>query len=246
MALTATTRTFRDAVRKLSPSWLQNNNGWKLMYALALHLDVVVDMVTFGVWLRFPNRYSPDSLGVIGRDRRIRRGPSETDEAYGNRLCFWLDDHRRRGNPYALLAQNHAYWEPTEFQMDMVYRSGRRFIQSEDGTEITVSDVDWSNFDSIPAKWARWFLFFYWPTTVHDDGMWGSGGLWGLDNGVWGSDLTVQQVADIRAVPRDWNAQHALGEVILLNAGKDLWGYPAGTWGDSGVWGSVVRLGVGT
>jgi hypothetical protein len=65
-----------------------------------------------------------------------------------------------------------------------------------------------------------------------DPGDWGPG----ADNGVWDSTLTIQDVADLRAVPREWNAAHADGTVVLLPEGAELWDSPPGLWSDPGVW----------
>lgn len=230
MALT----TFRDALREISPSWLKRGRAEKFLYAFGVHIDLLGDSLVAGVKSRFPGLYSDDSLPVIGKERRIRRGRNETNEVYATRLLRWLDDHRVRGGHVALLAQLYAHFAPSNFQIDLVYYSGRAFSMDTDG-EVTWTDIDWSP-DPETARWARWWLFYDWPTSVGDDGLWGDAGTFG-DGGVWGSDLTETEVTDLRMVPKEWNAAHALGKVVLLPDGAELWGFPAGTWGDAGVWG---------
>jgi hypothetical protein len=193
--------------------------------------------------MRFPGYYSVESLPVIGRERRIRRGRIETHEVYATRLRRWLDDHRRRGGPYALLAQLHAHFAPDNFPIALVYRNGRRFAMKADGT-VTRDVIAWEP-DHEPAKWARWWLIYQWPEELLDDGHWGDPGTWG-DGGVWGSSLSPQQVTDLRLVPKEWNAAHCFGRLILVEGGE-LWGFPSGTWGDPGTWGggSSVQLAIG-
>jgi len=209
-----------------------------------VQLDAIIDATVEGVELRFPGVQGVESLPYLGRDRRIRRGRLETDEVYGARLRRWLDDHATRGGPFALLAQLAAHFAPANFQIDLVYMSGRRFSQAVDGT-ITRSDITWAP-DPDAAKWARWWLFYDWPTPIPSDGLWGDAGIYG-DAGVWGSGLTQDEVTDLRLVPKEWNAAHAFGTVVLLPDGAELWGFPVGTWGDPGTWGDAdpVVLAVG-
>jgi hypothetical protein len=227
---------FRDAVRSVAPWWLarvESTTG-KMLWAFGLMLDGLVEAQVAAIKVRFPGLYSFESLPLLGRERRIRRGPNESDEVYATRLPRWLDDHRLRGGPYALLEQVRAYWAPDAFKVDLVYRSGRRF-QMDPGTTIVRDDIEW-DYDEKPEKWARWSLFYFWSDElVSDDGTWDDPGTWD-DGGVWDSNLTVEQAEDIRAVPSEWNNAHCFGEVVLLSGDRELWDYPAGTWDDPGVW----------
>lgn len=236
--------TFRDTVKQICPRWLRNGWAEKLMYAIAIQLDALMDALVFGIMARFPGAYTPESLPLLSRERRILRGRNETDAVHANRLKFWLDDHPLRGGPYGMLGQLKAHFAADPFPIQLVYYSGRRFSMDVDGV-VTRDDIVWSP-DANTAKWARWWLFYEWPTPIGDDGLWGDAGTYG-DGGVWGSDLTVAEVTDLRAVPREWNAAHAIGRLVLIPAGAELWGNPEGLWGDAGVWGGAapVQLGIG-
>jgi hypothetical protein len=225
--------TFRDSLRKLSPRWLQGRNGERLLYAMGVQMDAFGDGCVEAVRLRYPVDANPEPLPYLGRDRRMSRGRSETDATYAARLRGWLDAHRFRGGPYAMLAQIHAYYSPNAFPVQLVYRSGRRYSMDSAGV-VTVDDVPF-NIDAMPAKWARFWLFYEWPASVGNDGEWGDVGTWD-DGGTWDTTLTVQDVADIRLVPREWTAAHAQGQVVLTSDGAELWDYPEGTWSDPGVW----------
>jgi hypothetical protein len=206
--------TFRDTIKKVSPTWLKTGVAETLLYAIAVTLDALGDGVAAGVKLRFPGMYSAESLPVIGRERRIRRGRFEPDSTYANRLIRWLDDHRRRGGPYALLAQLHAQYAPANFSIELRYASGRSFVMNLDGS-VMRGDVVWTP-PGDPARWARWWLFYQWPTAIDGDGVWGDPGTWG-DGGVWGSNLTPVEIRDLRLVPREWNAAHAIGRLVLIS-----------------------------
>lgn len=237
----AAVQTFRDSLRAKSPPWLQRGNAEKILYAIAIQLDALGDAVVAGVKARFPGLYTAESLPLIGRDRRIRRGRDETNETYATRLLRWLDDHPRRGGPYAMLAQLFAHYATAPFRIDLVYRSGRRFIMDTDGN-VTRSDTG----DADNEDWPQWTLYYFtaFGATVPK---WGdSGRKWG-DGKVWGSTLTPEQVTDLRLVPREWNAAHPIGIIVLLGDSGQLWGYPQNTWGAPGLkWGGkAIRLKVG-
>jgi len=211
--------TYRDEIRRRSPPWLQRGTAEAFLYVLGLHVDIFGDALVAGIKHRFPGLYSFESLGLLGRERRISRGRTEPDASYAVRLCRWFTDHRLRGGPYALLAQLHAHFAPANFPIELVYYSGRRFSMAPDGT-VTRDDVIWSP-DANAAKWARWWLFYHtdqWSTTPSD-----------------------AEIEDIRLVPRQWNAAHPLGWVVLMHAGVELWNWPLGhTWNESGTWNTTV------
>ncbi len=235
--------TYRDAIRRVMPRWLQGGVAEKIGYSIGVHLDGFVDMLAASVKLRFPNLYSGETLDMLGRDRRIRRGPSDTDATYASRLIPWLDDHRTRGAGQTLLRQIHRYFAPNNFEVDLVYRSGRRYHMTAAGV-ITCEDSDclWEA-DDLPEKYARWALYYQWPVAYSTDGKWGDAGAWG-DGGVWAVNVPADVVEDLRAIPTEWNNGHSLGAVVLVNGTDLLWGQPAGAlWANDGsVWDSKPRV----
>lgn len=252
--------TFRDTIRKVSPRWLQRGLAEKILYAIGVHWDLLVDMAADGVKRRFPGEAGNfDSLPIIGRERRIRRGPNEPDATYASRLPRWLDDHRTRGGPYAMLAQLHAFYAATPFAIELVYQHGTRFSLATNGT-VARDAITWLP-DGIPSvwddpgfwdddgvwdadsvRWAYWWLFYHWPTAVADDGTWDTVGFWN-DGGTWDSTLTPDQVTELRVVPADWNAAHTRGTIVLLSPGAELWDYPTGTWDEpGGTWDSGLAV----
>jgi hypothetical protein len=205
-------RTFRDAIRELSPPWLRGPVLGKTMYALGALFDEMQANLVAGVKLRFPGLYTYESLPLLGRERRIRRGRLETEAVYASRMLPWLDHHRLRGGPYALLEQLHAHFAPANFAIVLRYTSSRRFSMDVAGT-VTRDDSAWSPPHGT-TRWARWWLFYDWPEPLDTDGLWGDPGTW-TDGGVWGSNLSPTEVRDLRMVPREWNAQHAVGFLVL-------------------------------
>jgi len=206
-------RTFRDAIRNISPPWLQVGTAQAILYAIGAQLDALGDALRAGVKVRFPGYYSTESLPLIGRERRIRRGRFETEATYATRLIPWLDHHRRRGGPYAMLAQLHAYYAPNNFGIELRYASGRNYTMEPSDGSIVRDDITWTP-PGDAAQWARWWLYYQWPDPIGDDGIWSDPGTWD-DGGVWDSDLAPSDVRDIRLIPREWNAAHAIGRIVL-------------------------------
>lgn len=247
--------TARDTIRRIMPRWLQRGRAEALTYAIAVHLDLLIDMASDAVKRRFPGYNGDyDSLALIGQERRIRRGPNEANAIYAARLEVWLDAHRTRGGPYALLDQLGAYYAAAPFAIDLVYRVGTRFLRDALGS-ITRDAITWNpdnttatwddpgswddalgawDFDS--PQWPWWWLFYRWPSTITSDGTWADAGSWS-DGGVWDTTLTLDEVASIRGVPADFNAAHTQGTIVLLGPTGELWDYPPGVWNDAGVWG---------
>jgi hypothetical protein len=226
---------FRNMARELSPWWLRRGIALRFIYALALHCDVILAMAVEAVRRRFPGLDSLDSLALIGRERRITRGRNEPNDTYAGRMRAWLDHHRLRGGPYALLRQLYAFFADAPMRIRLRYVSGRQFEMAAADGSITRSDAVWTP-EGNPAQWARWWLFYDWPAAVVDEGAWGDPGNWG-DGGTWGTSLTVGEVEDLRVVPRQWNAGHIIkGRIVLSEGGTELWGDP-GAWGDPGWWG---------
>lgn len=199
-------KTFRDRIAMFVPPWLQLGNNAKLLYAILVQVDAMGDALAAGVRMRFPGSYSPESLSLIGRERRIARGAAEPDDTYAARLRRWLVDHSTRGGPYALLAQIHAFYAPNAFPVDLVYRNGRRYRMDASGA-ITRDTINFQP-DNRPEQWARWWLF-YWTDA-------------------YPAPLSEAQLAELRLVPREWNAAHALGKLFVMPTGAELINYPPG------------------
>jgi hypothetical protein len=200
--------TFRDLLRKFSPPWLQRGLGEKLGYAITVQIDAMGEALDASVRIRFPNVYSSESLPVIGRERRIRRGQHEQASAYAGRLRRWLQDHQRRGGPHALLAQVRAYHLPLTFPIVLWWPSGARYRMDAAGV-VTRDVVAW-----VPtAAWARWTLMLF-------------------------SDSLGSLAADeLGTVPREWNAAHCIGSAVVMPTGSRLWDYPPERlWDNGGAW----------
>jgi hypothetical protein len=225
--------TFRDAIRTASPGWLRRTQAGGILYAIGLLFDGLADMTAAAIQHRYPGYYSYQTLPRLGRERKLTRGRYETDAAFAARLPGWLDAHKLRGGPGEMLRQLYAYWAghpDAPFSAVLVNTHGLGFALDVAGN-ITWGLLTWS----LTPRFARWWLFLSGPytPTIED---WGDGD-WGGER-TWGTDLTPDEVADVRAIPVEWNARHCRdAEIAFVDATHRLWGYPVDTWGGGGDWG---------
>lgn len=211
---------FRLLRKFLGPKWLTTEGDGELIgYSLDLMRDAFVERLRLGHLARFPQNgpngetAPPDALAAIGRDRRVIRGLSETDQGYALRLLAWLDDRKTGGNPFALL-QKLAEYVGTDagFVFKTVDVNGNWFVRAADGTRtvyLRQGNWDWDG-DFTGLKWARyWVVIHPGPAWTVGDNYGDAGIKWGERPGTWGSNVSAGEVQTIRAIVGDWNAGHA-------------------------------------
>lgn len=253
--------TYASGLRRIMPPWLQRRVGGALMEAIGEQIDTLVDRTALSVKVRFPGHdpaaIDEDALALIGRDRKIRRGPAESAETYAARLRGWLDAHRLRGGDYGLLEQLYAYtrgW--LDVRMDVVAQSGKRRWIDTAGT-ITADSIAWGGDGS--DRWARIWVFFYLPNQiplgtaylVTSDGDYivtSDGDRIVVNRTITPDELTDEEAEIFAVIPREWVAAHIQKTtVVLLWGARRLWNYPqpvptwsewaasGATWGESPV-----------
>lgn len=237
---------FREAVKALSPPWLQNWNGYRFTYSLAIQIDAIAEYLRLGALQRFPDHCEEEALQHLGLDRRIQRGPSETAAAYRIRLRQWITTWKRAGSPKAVLSQLAAYYAPSPPVIRYVSNG-----YDADGNTVsdwwTLSGGVYTYHRATPANWNwdgtfgnyRFWIILYVPLLepwFWDDGhSWDQPGLlWDYQNG--------QAVADIRNLINIWKCAGSHCEnIIFASANTDRyvrWGEFA--WGDGTLWGESV------
>lgn len=229
--------TFRDSIRRIVPPWLAGLWGYRLLYSLAVQVDALGDATAAGAHLRFPNVYSPESLPLLGRERGIVRGFDESPEGYAARLRRWLDDHRRKGNPYTLMRQIQGLLTGHAVTLRIVNNAGAWYTLNADGSTEYHYGANW-NWDGHPEEWSRFWLIIYPPPDLWArGGTWGDGGKWG-DGRTWGSTATSAQMDTIDTIIKDWRAPHSVCvNVIVVFDGTAFAPtdtappLPDGTWG---------------
>lgn len=198
--------TWEAILPNFVPWWLRTETGGEILRGIGKYLDDHETLNIDAVRRRLPGEHE-DALPLMSRDRGLRRGPAESAAQFAIRLRRWLTDHALRGNPYALLAQLQAFYTGSNFQIDLVYRSGKRLIQDALG-QVQRDYIDWEDFDEDPELWGRWWLFY------HSDA------------------LESATAAELATVPTDWGNAHTNGTVVVLYGETELWGYPPGTVAD--------------
>jgi hypothetical protein len=234
-------RTFRSVFYHLVPSWLYTGDGGKILHALMMMLDAWVERVRLGFVARMPTRADPVALALIGQDRGLLRGRTESAENYAQRLIGWRypRGHRVRGSAFALLSQVASYWgEILCWTIDV---SGNYHEHTAAGVEsYTYGNAwDWDGLGSSPA-WGRFWLGLELPIDgVSEQLDYGDPDLWGGQIGLEGYTIGQQGVtpADVEAMrrlmrPPAWKPAGVRAEWVIVNIeGSGFAGVvPDGTW----------------
>lgn len=250
--------TFRDRLYQACPVWLRAWWGSRLLYAIGLMFDALLEWANMAVHARLASWCASnalDALAVHGRDRGIRRGFAESATSYAARLSTWWEARKQKGSRWATMDQIAGYLSGYSVTIRTVNGNGAWCTRLPDGTREyhRSSPTNW-DWDGNAAAWSRYWVILYPPATLWtDDGAWDDPGTWD-DGGTWDTTATPDQVATIRAIVKEWNPPHAkcAGILIALNSvdfapdGSGA-GFPAGDWG---TWGHLnagnyetVRLG---
>lgn len=225
------TQHARDALFATVPRWLSGFFGSRLFFAINGQLDPMGDGLVAAIKLRKPGLYSPSTLPMIGRDRRITRTPSETDDAFAARCRQWRQINARRGNPFALMEQVQGQLAPDAVRLAVVSNNGNRLELAADGTPSIVGATAW-DWDGDADKWSRVWLLIY-DSDWLSDGTWGDAGNWGDDpTATIGSDATLIEVARVRDIVNEWGAAHARVVHIVIVLDETAWeaAQPDGDW----------------
>lgn len=249
----------RAALRNWVPPWAAprppvgdrpaKDQAFKFIYTPALFADLSLEALIQGIQARLPLTGTPTALPRIGRDRVIRRGFAETDDAYKLRLLTWLDDWRHAGSAWALMRQVRGYVYPFVPRMRVISNTGVFWTLNPDDTKQKekVTDWDWdSNSGGDPDDWAKIWVVIYSTSGPWDrDGTWDDGELWNSRPAeTWGSTATPEQVAAIQSIVEDWKAAHELCVNIIIAFDDAVFDptesatYPTdGSWGH---WSKIV------
>lgn len=202
--------------KTILPPWLLRTEGTKLIGGIADVIDDHRDRLVAGVKLRFPGLYTLEGIDRIGKERRLRRGPAETAEVFAERLPRWWEDHRTRGNAYALLNQMLAYFTGTLGPpYDCVSYRGLRYAMDANG-DITRDSITWGTDES--GNWANVWIILYNSAGLPDP-------------------ITADEYSSII---KDWIPAHVFGYLVVIytKTGTRLWDYPqpVPNWVDTWDW----------
>lgn len=218
---------FRDVLRSIVPSWLQDRGsaalsvGFRLLWSFGVVLDGLLEGLVQGVTAAFPGLGTPTALPLLGRSRGLRRGLAETDASYGERLRFWRRAHRQKGHPFEILRQIRHYLGPVRCRT--VDFSGNWHTIAEDGTENWLQlPGSWNWHSGWTTGWCRFWVIIYppaswevWPSFYElDPTLWGgnlAGNGWTL-----GQQIPFSIAEDIRGIVREWKPAHVSVVNIII------------------------------
>jgi hypothetical protein len=244
----------RENLQELSPEWLQNEVGVRVVYVIGLHVDRLVEKMFEAQIAHMPGLGTPTALPALGAARLIPQGATETDAEYAGRLRYSWDAWGFAGSDRGVLATvlgvlldlrpdalavsqtpdgSTAVWNE--------YLSGDEFNDvTLAGAPAHVVDLDW-DWDGIVGVWWRVFVVIYsvapnapWTAPL----TWGSGGLWGSGM-AWGCQESNELGSAINAALKNWRGGHAWLEWWIVSFDADLFrpsNRPDGTWKN---WGKV-------
>lgn len=212
----------------LAPGWLQRQWGGGYLRAVGAEQDELLSEVIQARKAMMPNYAgagpATDALPIIGAERGLERGPSDTDASYGERLRRAWETLPTRGSPRGLLTQLRVMgfdWE----RLNYIQRSGRRVKLALDGT-VTISDGPIWTFDGkSPLAYAQYGLLF---ETDQPTITWSGG-----------AGFSAEAALLNRLAYRWRNSKAEFMGTWILGTGR-IWGWPTtvnwgtGTWGGSG------------
>lgn len=240
--------SLKQSRNTLVPWWLLAGDGDAVVSSLAEQVDDAVARVREGLLARFPSYASATAgaLDEIGKSRGIRRGRTETDAHYAQRLLRWRypRGHRVRGLAFALLEQISEYWGGVwAYSID---RRGNQHTRTIAG-DMTVTHNDpfpWD--DTSAAQWARFWVVvdmrdFASPhPDLGDPALWG--GTFGEPGYTYGqTGVTFDDVQAMRDLVRadglSWKPAGTMPEwLVFMTTGVEPW--PNEAWR---YWSEVVE-----
>lgn len=211
MTLSRTTfRSFTADV--LSPTVLRGQMGERLMVGtIGLIFDMIAESCRQAVksWMITSREFPSDALPLMGEARRLPRYQNEGDDGYKFRIYHAFETWAQAGSP----------------------QSVKQHLELSFGVTVQIEENHTWNWDGDVSKHARaWFI-------VRGHGFgganWGeSGRTWG-NTFTWGSNATLADVRDYRAVVHQWKPAHVRPFIVMVfdEAGWDADTPPDGTWG---------------
>lgn len=225
---------FRTAFYRLVPSWLRGGEGERVLYSLGLMMDAMAERFRLSHEADLPDYAPADAFPYLGRDRAIRRGINEPQDAYAARLIRYLDDHRTQGNPFTLMRQIRAYLQ-TDVRVRTVDAAGNYFTIDFDGTEsVLLAEGTW-NWDGFPTRRDTRFWVIVYPIGGTDP--WATLAAWPAVTTPATTTATSDAVRGLVSLIREWKPAGTRCEWIIVAHDDSTFDptaamEPDGTWGD--------------
>jgi hypothetical protein len=249
--VTTPTRGLRASINSFVPNWLSNrlglNNGFKILYTIALIFDAILTVCLQGIRATFPGFGTPTALPILGQARGLIMWLNETNEHYAARLINFRNTWANAGST-ELLAQLIQGYLGTNPVVRIVNRGGLFVTANADGTTSVQVDTNWDwDSTSNPERefyWSDiWIIISPSPYTVTFQSFtdpnwvlaWG-----GATGGGIGHNAPRVQVSNLLQLISTWKGAHTYVRAIIWTTDTTLFvpgnltitGNPNGTWGN--------------
>jgi hypothetical protein len=243
----------RDAIKALSPTWLQDGTAEKYLYNFGLAADAILEKLNQGMKLHMPGYGDPSALPLVGNDRLIPQGQNESNASSAGRLKGALDAWRLAGTATSILRQILGSVSPATPTVRTVTNSSiwDTIIAGASSAlppSHFQSGLNWF-WDFLPYWWRAWVIVYSiggspWPTptaTYAGGAHYGDGTCWNWAGGVGAAQT-------LTAILKLWKPAHAWVPFILVAYDATLFD-PAQPFGSSKLpdghytnWSKVVTI----
>lgn len=235
--------SFLSALKWLVPSWL--NDGITQSHATVI--DEFTARARAGLEARFPSRAGDDALVLIGQDRAIIRGRSETARNYARRLQGWRYPygHRVRGSALALLDQVYNYFggytpDNPLANVQSVDQNGTRFFLTSAGPDFGSGFVwNWDGLAGYPYRGRFWLILrgltgiAPGPVIGASTGLWGGAIGAGAGRTIGTSGVDVQDILTLQGLMgglTPWRPAGTMGQWMIVSFTTSGNPAPTGNW----------------
>lgn len=213
--------TYQDYQEGVAPRWLRTGVGSNWFRAQGDAKDKLELWVKDAVKARFPSLAPPDALAVIGGDRQLDQGVTESEADYRVRLRKAWSVWPWAGTPTGLLRAFLYAGYP-----NVALLTAQGDTHTLDGSGDVVTTHTPGGFSFSPPFWNVFRVLFFAPLPAS-----------------WSPSLPANnsdEVNGLRRIVRLWKAAHAKQVDFVVVEGA-VWGFPTTqAWGDSGLdWGST-------
>lgn len=187
----------RYRLDRLTPPWLLDAVGAAWQRVLGEAQDALIEAAKAAALAGYPEHAPADALPVIGDERRIERGPGESEDSYRERLRTSFEAWVWSGTKRGLLAAFHA--------------AGFPLVET-----ITNREWDPAPPDGDVDRWARFWLVIGQPHGMQPLA-WDDGWDWDDTGLTYDSTATPEDIERLKRLIRTWQPGHARCAGLVLN-----------------------------
>lgn len=229
--------TIQKTIADLSPSFFRGPVAGRVFESIAAVADMMIETQVLGLQQGDPLRCDSSALPFLGRDRGIRRYPTESEDSYRRRLAGWRETKKHWGSLIGQMRQLQLWFSPQAPMIRAVHMPSVPSLAVwhtlDSAGNYTVhrqfpSNWDWDSvkYDPGLGGWSRYWVIVYTneldPSSLIDSIYWDGGGTYN-SHAVWDGLFTAAQIADMVSVLKDWKAAHSqLAGLIFAHDGASF------------------------